>query len=579
MASSLPESQPSAAVMLGQAEAAWPGKPAQFQVLVAKLHLHEKQLTAQQRWHLQLLDTWPPTFDGKYASVEAALVDIIDHSGDKALAVRAQAALLRGKFFSRHYVEAYALANALMVELPTVTDPTARMEAMYQIILMLNRTAVGQYDLALQYARQMKSELPSPKAQCFGSALEVQSLLYGDKVTSGSPEFQHAIDVCLAAGVPEQVVPLRLDLASELIFEGHASRAITLLQRIAPDVRKTRYTAYLASLPVTLAQAYLSRGDAAKAREYALASIAVTGADSPLWTLPAAYKVLYEAEKMSGNDTAALTYYEKYVAQETAALDDAKASALAYQMVRQQVEAKKVKLDALSKQNSILQLRQALTSQAQRTSQLFIVLLLVVLAFITLAMVWLRRSQLRFRNMARHDGLTGAFNREHFFEEARGTLRRLSKTKTSVCLVVLDLDHFKLVNDTYGHAAGDVVLRHAVAACQGELRGSDVFGRLGGEEFGLLMPGCSREQGVEIATRIRLALAAMPMVLDSDSTIHVSASFGLVCSPCSELTLHQLLRQADLALYRAKESGRNRVDVSADASTRAQADEGLATHA
>jgi diguanylate cyclase (GGDEF)-like protein len=243
-------------------------------------------------------------------------------------------------------------------------------------------------------------------------------------------------------------------------------------------------------------------------------------------------------------------------------MDDAKTRALAYQMVKQEVLAKKMKLDALSKQNSILQLRQALASQAQKTSRLFIALLLVMIAFVTLAMLWLRRSQLRFRRMARHDGLTGAFNRDHFFEEAARVLRRLHKTKIGVCLVVLDLDHFKQVNDTYGHAAGDEVLRRTVMIVRQELRSSDVFGRLGGEEFGILMPACSRQQGVEVATRIRCALAATSMVLDPQTTITVSASFGLAFSADSGQTLHQLLIDADTALYCAKDGGRNQVIVS-----------------
>src|SRR5690348_17953246 len=105
-------------------------------------------------------------------------------------------------------------------------------------------------------------------------------------------------------------------------------------------------------------------------------------------------------------------------------MDDAKTRALAYQMVKQDVLSKKMKLDALGKQNRILELRQALASQAQETSRLLIALLVMMLTFIMGAMFWLRRSQLRFRQMARHDGLTGAFNRGYFFDEAGRVVRR-----------------------------------------------------------------------------------------------------------------------------------------------------------
>jgi diguanylate cyclase (GGDEF)-like protein len=547
------------AAWLTQADDAWPDDTLRFRHILAQLHQHEDRLSATQRWHLRLLDTRLPVADGNYAKVEPTLYDIADHSGDVSLSVRATAALVRGKFFSRDYVSAYALANTLMARIPEGANAQARLEGMDEVIRMLNQEAVGQYDLALDYARQMKALLPSDKGRCHASSLETQSLLYAGKLTSTDPSFQAAIDACMAAGESRQAVAVRLDLASAMIDEGHADQAIALLRSITPEIQATAYTPYLASLPVTQAQAYLSLGDAAKARKFALDSIAITGVDSPLWTLRAAYEVLYKAERKEGHDTAALNYYEKYDAQKTAAMDNARAIALAYQTVRQQVLSEKMKSDALGKENRILQLSQALASQAQKSSRLFNALLLAVIAFFVLALLWLWRSWRRFRWMARHDGLTGAYNREHFFTEAGRTLKRLHKTGADACLVVLDLDHFKRINDTHGHAAGDQVLRSAATIIGDELRSTDLLGRLGGEEFGILMSGCSCEQGLEVANRIRHTLATTPVILDSQATVTVSASLGLACASSSSYALRQLLIDADAALYRAKEGGRNQV--------------------
>jgi diguanylate cyclase (GGDEF)-like protein len=559
----LPDASTTFAALLTQADNAWPDDPSRFQRILAQLHQHEGQLSARQRWHLRLLDTRQPAAEGDYGKVEPVLNDIIDHSGDPPLSVRAMAALVRDKFLGHDYVGAYTLANTLMAELPGVGDPQARREGMIQVILMLNQETVGQYDLALDYARQMKALLPSGKGQCYAHALEAQSLLYAGKLTSTSPGFLRAIDACLAAGVIREADALRLDLASAMIDEGRAVRAIAFLRRIAPEIQATRYTPYLASLQVTLAQAYLSLGDVDGARKYALASVAIVGPHSSLWTLRVAYQVLYQAEKKGGHDAAALAYYENYVALQKAAMDDAKARALAYQMVRQQVLSRKMQVDALDKQNRILQLRQALARQAQKTSRLFIALLLAVVAFTTLAMVWLWRSRLRFRRMARYDGLTGVLNREHFFAEAEHVLQRLHRAKAGVCLVVMDMDHFKRVNDTHGHASGDEVLRQAVACCRRELRATDVCGRLGGEEFGILMPVASCEEGTGVVTRIRCALAARPVVLGNGTAIMISASFGLAWSADAGHGLRPLLIDADAALYRAKNGGRNCVAVSA----------------
>jgi diguanylate cyclase (GGDEF)-like protein len=544
---------------LTQADDAWSNDISRFRGILAQLQQHQDQLTAAQRWHFRLLNAKLLVDKGDYAKAEPILYDIIDHSGDLPFAVRAMATLIRDKFLNRDYVSAYALANTLMAELPKVDDPQARLEGMEEVILMLDQDAVGQHDLALEYARQMKALLPSAKGQCYGNALETQSLLYAGKLSSTSPAFQAAIDACFAAGESLQSDALRLDLADEMVDEGHADQAIALLHSIGPEIQGTEYTPYLASLPVTLARAYLSLGDAAMARKFALDSIAITGPDSPLWTLQTAYEVLYKAEKKLGHDGAALTYYEKYVAQKTAAMDNAKAIALAYQTVRQQVLSEKMKAEALGKENNILQLRQALASQAQKSSRLFNALLLAIIAFFVLAMLWLWRSWRRFRWMARHDGLTRVYNREHFFVEAGRALRQLHKARVDACLVVLDLDHFKRINDTHGHAAGDQVLRSAAIIIARELRPTDLLGRLGGEEFGILLPGCSRDQGLAAANRIRHALATTPVTLDSQAALMASASLGLACASNSGYVLHLLLVDADAALYQAKENGRNQV--------------------
>ena len=208
-----------------------------------------------------------------------------------------------------------------------------------------------------------------------------------------------------------------------LTEEGHADQAIALLKSIKPSILRSGFQPHIAGLEFSLAQAYVIQGNDAAARRSALAAVAASDSRHFTWPLRAAYKLLYDIEKRAGDAPVALSYYEKYAAQYKADMDNAKTRALAYQMVRQDVLGKKMKLDALAKQNRILELRQALAGQAQETSRLFIALLLV-LALIVAAIFWLRRSQLRFRRMARHDGLTASFNREYFFDEAGRTLRR-----------------------------------------------------------------------------------------------------------------------------------------------------------
>jgi diguanylate cyclase (GGDEF)-like protein len=552
-----------ATALLAQAEFARTADPAQYRHLLALLHTRKAALDARQRWHLQLLDGLRLSSDGNYAGADPLLQAVLERSGDRNLAARATARLLENAFLTHHYVEAYTLGNALTAALPGITDPDARLDALNRLVIMLNGAAVGQYDLALQYAREIKKMLPSAKAQCVGNLLETNSLLYAGKILSSDPAFGRTIAACEAARSPLSVDSLRLNQASAMIDEGHGRQAIAYLRRMGPALDKSLYPPYLVSQQVTFAQAYLSLGDLRHARAHATTTLGMPGARSTAWIMQAAYEVLYQAEKASGNARAALAYYEKFAALDKTAANQSRARALAYQMVRQQVQAKKAKLDVLDRQNRILQLRHTLALQAQKSNRLLIALLLAVTAVISLAALGLWRSRRRFRTLARHDGLTGVYNRGHFLAEAERQLRHLHRAGRGACLAVLDLDHFKRVNDVHGHVAGDVVLRTTSQMCRQALRPIDIIGRLGGEEFGVLMPVQSQAQAVQLASRLRCLLAETPMVLDGAVTIHISASIGLAWSADAGRPLRELLIEADAMLYRAKDDGRNRVVAGA----------------
>src|SRR6185437_3860384 len=219
------------------------------------------------------------------------------------------------------------------------------------------------------------------------------------------------------------------------------------------------------------------------------------------------------------------------------------AKALAYQIVEQKVLAKKLQIEELDKKNRILALQGELDRKAAVTSRLYIALLLLVLASIALWAYRIKRSQLRFMKLARRDGLTGIFNRQHFVGEADRQLQYCRKSERDACLVLLDLDHFKTVNDTHGHAVGDRVLKRAVAACQAYLRSTDVFGRLGGEEFGMLLPECTLDQVLLRVDQMRVAIATVSAGEDAPG-IPISASFGVATVGTSGYELRQLMMDA-----------------------------------
>ena len=168
------------------------------------------------------------------------------------------------------------------------------------------------------------------------------------------------------------------------------------------------------------------------------------------------------------------------------------------------------------------------------------------------------------REQATKDPLTRLWNRSSILEILQRELGRALRENTPVGIVLLDLDHFKSINDTYGHFAGDAVLREAARRMQNNIRQYDSMGRYGGEEFLVLFPACDEQSTLERAERLRNYLASEPLLL-TETTVTLTASFGATTAqPGVENDAERLIRAADEALYRAKRLGRNRVEVLFD---------------
>jgi diguanylate cyclase (GGDEF)-like protein len=169
--------------------------------------------------------------------------------------------------------------------------------------------------------------------------------------------------------------------------------------------------------------------------------------------------------------------------------------------------------------------------------------------------------QRRLYSLARVDPLTGVNNRLALNETATRLLSAAARNGQAVGVLMLDADHFKKVNDQFGHAGGDKVLRTLVRTVTSTLRASDVIGRVGGEEFVVLAPGTDMPELMRLADRIRTTLAATPLVVD-DRTLQLTVSIGAAVAPRGARDFAGVLRLADLALYAAKRAGRNRVAAS-----------------
>lgn len=528
---------------------------------LALLNREASRLTPSQQWRLRYLNAWEALYENNYRRSEVLFQDIVQHSGDEVLADRASAMLLGQYGLTRRYTEAFELANRLAARLPQITNPAVRQ--LWLINLAQSLGLAGQTDLAERYARMALSTAHTDSDRCYAVSFLIVALSSGHRLASDSPELKQALATCPPTREPVYHTDLQLTQIALLVTEGHPRRALALLDKIAPALVANGYAPNKLDAALSRARALAAVGDDAGARKAALTVVAGgTSSDFDEW-LKGAYEVLYRLDKKQGNAAAALAYYEQFAKLDKAYLDDVHARTLAYEEVQQHVLMHTLETEKLSQQNAALRMQQALTAKTAEASRLYIVLLLLVLTFGALAMFRLRRSQLRFQRMARLDGLTAALNHQHFMSTAESELARLEKHAAMACLIYLDLDFFKRVNDAHGHAVGDAVLQGVAASCRSQLRAADLFGRLGGEEFGILLMDCPRERALDIAERVRRAIAGMA-VKCGDRPIAVSASVGMAFTDTSGYNLRQLCADADAALYRAKDGGRNRLVAAKD---------------
>lgn len=167
-------------------------------------------------------------------------------------------------------------------------------------------------------------------------------------------------------------------------------------------------------------------------------------------------------------------------------------------------------------------------------------------------------AQKKLEKLATTDFLTGINNGRHFFEISEDEINRARRYENPLSVIMFDIDHFKSINDQYGHAVGDKVLAEIADICRNNLRIVDILGRLGGEEFGVMLPNTNKENAVTVAESLRSKIESA-VIRYLDASVQVTASFGVAELKNEDKQINQVLIRADDALYKSKKDGRNKV--------------------
>lgn len=191
--------------------------------------------------------------------------------------------------------------------------------------------------------------------------------------------------------------------------------------------------------------------------------------------------------------------------------------------------------------------------------------LTIVVSLLALGLIFFiyrqRKNSAILHKLANTDTLTELANRRYTFIYAENMLLQAKKNKQNFAIIIFDIDHFKKINDTYGHSGGDIALKDIALVANEYVRNNDILGRIGGEEFLVILPNTSAKQAYDVAERIRHAIEKKDITL-GDEVVNISASFGISQLAQNQPNFNQIFHEADIALYQAKNSGRNCISLA-----------------
>ncbi len=527
-----------------------------FQKQLKEIEQHKKEMSEFELSYLQLLQAYQSVYTGQIQESIVLLSALINPEVDNTLSFRAKALLINSLLLTRRYLDAFNYVEQLIAQLPSVRQPLAREQGLLVIAMMYKY--VDLFEHTIQYTAQLESEASRPTALCTAKQLKLDALLRDKKYDEFKSAYADGLKACEQSKDKLWANFIRLYQAQLLLIENKPDSALALLKDYYSEVESTKYAGLMAEFNAALAQAYLALGNQTEAKRHAL-FVAAQEDFSPSSTARLkSLQLLSTVAKTEKNYQQALEYHEQYLAAFTAYMDDKSAQQMAYHTAHSEILAQNQKIALLDKDNQLLQYEQtALKHQAAFNKLMIFALALLVLGLAFLAYRSFVARQ-RFKALAEYDDLTAISNRYHFSASAKGALALCEKGQLPAALIVFDLDHFKQINDQYGHAAGDWALRQTVDTCRNFMRNNDVFGRIGGEEFAILLPGCQSDKAQLLADICRDAISNIDTAA-SGYEFKLSASFGVTSAELSGYHLTKLIEDADTAMYQAKQQGRNKV--------------------
>lgn len=529
-----------------------------YREALANLRTQESKMTKQQALYYDYLSAYSLSFQGKFDEAVIGYQKILDSDAGTELKFRANMSIINSHAISKNWsqgLEHLEINNKIQ---PTLTNTEFKQLGLLIASMFYNQ--LGQYKLGLQYANRLSAQLSKGRNYCLAKQLALESQFELGQLTENDPRIAAGLAACQDANEVVMESAIYSYLAELYLDNQQSHQALAVLEAQLPAIEQTQYAPALGRYYSLLARAYLQSNQAESAEQFAFKTLEHSKNLGNSRPITFANHILFQIAESRGEHRLALDYHKKYAAADKAFLDDVKTKHLAFQLAQHQATEQRNQIDLLDKQNNLLRMEQKLATTEAENNRLFISLLISI---ITLLGFWAYKSwktQQRLKQLAEYDALTKVYNRGHFTHLAEDALKYCGSANIQLSCILFDLDKFKQINDNYGHGCGDWVLKQVAKVCQAQGRKNDIFARLGGEEFCMILPSCDLHTALKLAESCRVAINQIDTA-PSGHDFTISASLGVTDTQLSGYSLEQLTTDADSAMYQSKDDGRNRISV------------------
>jgi len=533
-------------------------EPLKFQRILKKVS-SENNLTNPQQHLFNYLLGYDHAYNGRFDSAKIQLKSILLSNASKQIKFRSSYTLVDIYARKKMWFEGLALIASNIKASAYIHNSDYYQAHLTTIIIFYKR--MKQYELSFHYINELLAQTLSPKLNCVAKQLAIESKFNLNQLTSNDPAIYIALNSC--EKINDNMVSniIRIYQARAFLAEQNINGAINSLLPYIEAVNSTHYPELITGVNNILAQAYWQANDLTQSKHYAEQAALSNTSHNNVNQSAKTYKLLYQIAKQEGKPYLALSYHEKYSGFDKIDSDDVKNKNLSFQLAQNKHLVQQSEIELLNKKNHLLAAEQTLAETKMNNRHLIIILLTFIIVVLTLGGLRLWRTHKRVKELSEYDPLTGIFNRGHFTQVTLSALEYCQNAKQDLSVIMFDLDHFKKINDCYGHHCGDWALKEVTKACEKLGRKNDIFARIGGEEFCIILPSCNIDVAMLRAEACRAAIQAIITEGSGCGKFSITASFGVTDVNRSGYSLEKLVGDADFAAYASKHADRNRVTM------------------